>query len=405
MRAGRFGIVENDPRSGNSAAPVTGPLHGYTVIESASIVLGPTAGQYLADMGADVIKVESPDGDLTRQIGPQRGENMGALFLTCNRNKRSVVLDLKSPADLERFRALITGADVLLHSVRTPAAARLGIDYTSLHSINPRLVHCQVSGFGDGGPYAGKPAYDDVVQALSGLASLQSAVAGRPRYVPSIMADKITGIHAAYAIALGLLHRERTGAGQSIVVSMLETTTAFNLVEHLWGHVFAPPLAPMGYPPVRDGARQPFATLDGYLCVMPYSDSAWHRFFALAGRPEVTADPNIGTFAGRQRNIIAAWGKVGEIVATRTTAQWTALLEPEDIPYAAVNSLEDLLTDPHLSEVGFWATMLDQDGEQLLMPASPLLMSASPASLRLPPPRLGEHTAEVLAGLDLESAP
>jgi len=386
--------MESDPRSGKSA----GPLAGYTVVESASIVLGPTTGQYLADMGADVIKVESPDGDLTRLIGPSRTEKMGALFLSCNRNKRSVVLDLTTASGRADLHRLVAGADVLLHSVRSSAASRLGVDAATATALNPRLIHCQVSGFGDGGPYGGKPAYDDVVQALSGLAALQSVVAGRPRYVPSIVADKITGLHAAYAITLALLHRERTGEGQAITVSMFETVAAFTLVEHLWGHVFEPPLGPMGYPPVRDGNRQPFATTDGYLCVMPYSDAQWHRFFTVAGRPEVVADPRVGTFAGRQANP-AAWGEIGTVVATRSTAEWNALLAGEDIPFAAVNTLEDLLVDPHLSEVGFWWTTPDQDGLALRMPASPIGLSASPPALRLPPPRLGEHTAEILAAL------
>ena len=389
--------MKHDPRT-RKAGTSAGPLTGYTVIESASIVLGPTAGQYLADMGADVIKVESPDGDLTRMIGPSRREKMGALFLSCNRNKRSVVLDLKTGSGRADLRRLVAGADVLLHSIRTSAATRLGVDAATALGTNPGLIHCQVSGFGDNGPYGGRPAYDDVVQALSGLAALQSVVAGRPRYVPSIVADKITGLHAAYAIVLALLHRELTGAGQSISVSMFETVAAFTLVEHLWGHAFDPPLGPMGYPPVREGNRQPFATTDGYLCVMPYSDAQWHRFLAIAGRPELAADPAIGTFSGRQRNP-AAWGEIGALVATRSTVEWNELLSGEDIPFAAVNTLEDLLVDPHLTAVGFWQTMADQDGLALRTPASPIGMSASPPALRLPPPRLGEHTAEVLAAL------
>jgi len=389
--------METIPESRNRAL---GPLAGFRVVESASIVLGPTAGQYLADLGADVIKVEAPEGDLTREIGPRRAEKMGALFLSCNRNKRSVVLDLKADADRESFRRLVGTADVLLHSIRSSAARRLGVDYASLAADHPRLVHCHVSGFGDGGPYGGKPAYDDVVQALSGLAALQAVVAGRPRYVPSIVADKITGIHAACAIVAALLHRERTGEGQALSVNMFETLAAFNLVEHLWGHTFEPPLGPMGYPPVREGNRQPFATTDGYLAVMPYSDAQWHRFFTIAGRPDIVEDPAVGTFKGRQGNP-SAWGEIGKQVALRSTAEWNALLGQEDIPFAAVNTLEDLLVDPHLEKVGFWHTMTDQDGLTLRMPASPFGMSATPADLRLPPPRLGEHTTEVLDALEV----
>lgn len=378
-----------------------GPLDGLRVIECASIVLGPLATQYLADMGADVIKVEAPEGDLTRQIGPGTQPAMGALFLTCNRNKRSVVLDLKTETGRQRLAGLVATADVLVHSVRTEAAARLGLGYEQLAARDPGLVYCHVKGFGDGGTYSGSPAYDDVVQALSGLAALQTVVAGQPRYVPTILADKVTALHAAYAIALALLHRERTGAGQRLDIAMFETMAAFNLVEHLWGTVFEPPLAPMGYPPVATASRRPFKTLDGYLCVLPYSDTDWLRFFAVIGRPEITEDPRFATFRGRQQNVKLVWDEIEAQVATRTGAAWRQLLSQADIPHAAVNTLEDLLTDPHLDSVGFWSALRQADGTRLRMPTSPLAMSATPASLRLPPPALGAHTEQVLAELGL----
>lgn len=381
-----------------------GPLNGLRVIECASIVLGPLATQYLADMGADVIKVEAPEGDLTRQIGPGTQPAMGALFVTCNRNKRSVVLDLKTETGRQRLAGLVATADVLVHSIRTEAAARLGLGYEQLAARDPGLVYCHVKGFGDGGTYSGKPAYDDVVQALSGLAALQTVVAGQPRYVPTILADKVTALHAAYAIALALLHRERTGAGQRLDIAMFETMAAFNLVEHLWGTVFEPPLAPMGYPPVATASRRPFKTLDGYLCVLPYSDTDWLRFFAVIGQPEITQDPRFATFRGRQQNVTLVWDEIEAQVATRTGAAWRQLLSQADIPHAAVNTLEDLLTDPHLDSVDFWSALEQADGTWLRMPTSPLGMSATPASLRLPPPALGAHTEQVLAELGLLAA-
>ncbi len=378
-----------------------GPLAGIRVVECSSIVLGPMTAQYLGDMGADVIKVESPDGDLTRRIGPQRSDHMAALFLGCNRNKRSVVLDLKDPAERVVLGDLVASSDVFVNSIRPAAAARIGLGYTDLAAEHERLVYCQVEGFGQDGPYAGRAAYDDIVQALSGLAVLQSVVAGEPRYVPSIIADKITGVHAAYAIALALFSRERTGRGQAVNVSMFETVAAFNLVEHLWGRAFEPPVAEMGYPPVVTAARRPFATRDGYLAVMPYTDRDWRRFYELIGREDRIADPRFVTLAGRQQNTALVWDDLKDQLASRSSSEWIALLEDEDIPFAAVNALEDLLSDPHLEKVGFWTYLEDRlDGTRRL-PRNPIGLSGTPPSIRRLPPRLGEHTVEVLTELGM----
>lgn len=373
-----------------------GPLTGIRVIECASIVLGPMTTQLLGDMGADVIKVEEPIGDLTRRIGPQRAENMGALFLGCNRNKRSVVLDLKHGGQRTMFDTLVAGAEIVVTSVRPSAAARLGLDHESLTRLNPSLITCQLEGFGADGPYAGKAAYDDVVQSLSALAMLQTVVTGEPRYVPTILADKITAVHAAYAIAAALIHRLRTGRGQAINVPMFETTTSFTLIEHLWGEACEPAIGPMGYPPVSTASRRPFRTLDSYLSVMPYTDANWRRFYELIGRPDRASDPVFTTLRGRHENIALVWGDLKEQLTKRTTAEWITLLENEDIPFAAVNTLEDLLTDPHLEKVGFWQQLTGLDGEVQRLPRSPLVLHDSPASIRRLPPRLGEHTREVL---------
>lgn len=374
-----------------------GPLDGITVVECASIVLGPLTTQYLGDMGADVIKIEPVAGDLTRAIGPRRSSNMGSFFLTNNRNKRSVMLDLKVPAGLDALHRLVTRCDVFLHSIRTSAAERLGLDYKSLSGHNERLVYCHVKGFSDDGPYRGRPAYDDIVQSLSGLAMLQAVVAGEPRYMPAIFADKVTAVHAAYATVLALLHRERTGEGQEVSVPMFETMVGFNTAEHLWGHTFDPPLGPMGYEPVSTAARRPFPTRDGYLSFLPYSDAQWKRFFALIGREDVMADPRFATFAARQQNVALVWGEIAHQLSLRTNAEWTELLECEDIPYAVVNTLEDLIDDPHLVSTDFWQLRDDPVEGTLRLPSNPLTLSASPPSIRRLPPRLGEHTREVLA--------
>jgi crotonobetainyl-CoA:carnitine CoA-transferase CaiB-like acyl-CoA transferase len=352
--------------------------------------------QLLGDMGADIIKVEDPVGDLTRRIGPQRSEKMGALFLGCNRNKRSVVLDLKNEEQRGVFGTLVAGADVLVTSIRPTAAARLGLDHATLSQLNPSIVTCQLEGFGADGPYAGKAAYDDVVQSLAGLAMLQTVVTGEPRYVPTILADKITAVHAAYAIATALIHRLRTGRGQAVNVPMFETTTSFTLIEHLWGEAVRPALGPMGYPPVATASRRPFATKDSYLAVMPYTDANWKRFYELIGRQDRVDDPAFVTLRGRQENVELVWGDLKEQLTQRTSAEWIAILEHEDIPFAAVNTLEDLLTDPHLEKVGFWQWLTSPNGEAQRFPRSPLALSESPAAIRRLPPRLGEHTREVL---------
>ena len=373
-----------------------GALDGIRVLDVSSVILGPMTAQYLGDMGADVIKIEAPEGDITRSIGPRRHEGMGALFLTNNRNKRGIVLDLKTPEGQARLRAMAARSDVLLHSIRGAAAERIGLTWKLLSADNPRLILCHVTGFGEGGPYEGRPAYDDIVQALSGLAMLQSVTAGEPRYLPSIIADKVTGVHAALAIALALFHRERSGAGQLVKVPMLETLVGFTAAEHLAGCVFEPKVGEMGYTPVRQGLRRPQRTSDGWICLLPYTDGHWQRFLEIAGRADLVAHPDWATLGGRQRDLAGLWRTVAELLLQRTSAAWLEALLAADIPVAAVNSLEDLLDDPHLAATGFWE-MHEHPTEGLLrMPASALGLTASPPSIRRMPPRLGEHTEEVL---------
>lgn len=372
------------------------PLDGVRVLEIASMIFGPVAGQYLGDMGADVIKLEPPEGDLTRSIGPRRSPRMGAFFLTSNRSKRSIVVDLKKPEGREILMRLVAKTDVLLHSMRTPAANRLGLDYATLSATNPGLIYCHVSGYGDDGLYAGRPAYDDIIQAASGLARLQTVVAGQPRFIPTIVADKISGVHAAYGIVLALIHRMRTGQGQQVDVAMFETMAAFNMLEHQWGHAFEPPLATMGYAPVSTASRRPYKTQDGFIALLPYSDDHWRRFFALAGQPQIMEDPRFTTFAARQKHFREVWDEVERQAARKTNAEWLELLSNDDIPFSVVNSLEDLVHDPHLNSVDFWSLREHPTEGLLRFPMNPVRMSESPAEVTLLPPCLGAHSAEVL---------
>ncbi|MGE0313471.1 MAG: CaiB/BaiF CoA transferase family protein [Lautropia sp.] len=371
-------------------------LEGVRVVEVASMIFAPVAGQYLGDMGADVIKVEPPEGDLTRSIGPRRTPSMGAFFLNCNRNKRSIVVDLKRPEGREVLQRLVADADVLLYSMRAPAARRLGLDYPTASRLNPKLVHCHATGYGEGGLYAGRPAYDDIIQGASGLAMMQTVIAGQPRFIPTIVADKVSGLHAAYAIVLALMHRMRTGVGQSVEVPMFETMAAFNMLEHQWGHVFEPPVGDMGYVPVSTAARRPYRTRDGFMVLLPYTDAHWRRFFELAGSPGIMEDPRFSTFAARQQHYVAVWDEIERQVARKSNAEWVTLLTPEDVPFSVVNRIDDLPNDPHLRSVDFWQVHEHPTDGAMRMPRNPLKLSASPPALTRMPPGLGEHGAEIL---------
>jgi len=376
---------------------MAGPLEGIRVLDLATMVLGPLAGQYLADMGAEVIKVEPPEGDLMRQIGPCHTKGMGSFFIGNNRNKRSIVLNLKSPEGLETLYKLVQESDVFLHSIRSSAAKRLKIAYEDIRAVNPRTVYCHVKGYSDEGLLGGNPAYDDVGQAQSGLAMLQKAISDEPRYVPSILADKIVALHAAYGILAALVGRGHTGEGQAVDVPMFETMAAFNVVEHLWGETFVPPLGPTGYVPVSTGSRRPFKTRDGkYLCVLPYNEGHWRRFCEAVGDPELTQDPRFSTFAARQSDQPGFWAEVGRRVAQRDHADWVRLLRDGDIPFGLVNSIGDLLHDEHLESVHFWQMAEHPTEGTIRMPTNPVRMSASPVMQHRPPPLLGEHTVQIL---------
>ena len=373
-----------------------GPLVGVRVLDVTTVVLGPWAAQTLGDMGADVIKVEPPEGDTTRRLGPARHPGMGAFYLACNRNKRSLVLDLKQTAGRAALLRLAATADVILHNFRPGPAARLGLEYEPFRAVNPRLVYCATYGFRARGPYGTKPAYDDVIQAAAGLASLQTALVGEPRYMPTIVADKTSSLAVLSAVLSALFHRERTGEGQAIEVPMFETVVAYVMVEHLYGETFVPPIETAGYKRILNRWRRPFRTTDGYLAVVPYTDADWRAFFALAGRADLQADPRFRTLESRLANIEALYEELAKIIAGRSSAEWLEALDRASVPAMVVNTLETLLVDPQLEATGFWKIVEHPTEGTLRVPDIPTTYSRTPAEIRRLPPRLGEHSREVL---------
>jgi crotonobetainyl-CoA:carnitine CoA-transferase CaiB-like acyl-CoA transferase len=374
----------------------TGPLAGIRVIDLTTVVLGPFATQTLGDMGADVIKIEAPDGDNCRWIGPHSDTGMGSYFAMLNRNKRSVVLDLKRPPAREALLRLVDGADVFVHNMRLGAAERLGLSYAALSARNPRLIHACASGFRKGSSKQEHPAFDDLIQGMSGMAALNAGPDGAPRYVPSVIVDKLTGQMLASMIGMALFHRERTGQGQEVHVPMLETMLSFLLVEHMWGAVFNQPELGLGYPRMLTPHRRPYATKDGYISVIAVSDAHWGRLFEAMDRASLIDDPRFATIAARSDNVDALYAVLTEGMRERTTAEWLATLSALDIPSGPANALADLLDDEYLRETDFFQRASHPHDVDVTITAIPARFSASPPSVRRLWPTLGEHTEEVL---------
>jgi crotonobetainyl-CoA:carnitine CoA-transferase CaiB-like acyl-CoA transferase len=379
---------------------MSGPLQGVRVVDLTSAVLGPVATQILGDMGADVIKVEPPAGDPIRTLGPARHPGMGAYFLNINRNKKSVVLDLKRPPAREALLRLVETADVFVHNMRLGAAERLGLDYPAVAERNRRIVYAAATGFRKDGAYRDRPSFDDVIQGESGLAGLNGGVGGEPRYVPMAVCDKLCAHVLASAVGMALFHRERTGAGQEVHVPMLETMVAFNLVDHLWHGVLAEPEKGLGYPRMLTPHRRPFPTKDGHICILATTDAQSRHLFEAIDCPELANDERFSTLARRTDNIGELYEIVIERMRRRTTAEWRERLDAFDVPNGVVTDLEGLLTDPYLAETGFFERVDHPTEGKMLTTAVPVMFSGSPGdSFRLAPPRLGEHTRSVLAEL------
>jgi len=375
------------------------PLDGVRILDLTSVVMGPYATAILADMGADVIKIEAPEGDILRRAGASRG-GTGALFLQANAGKRSVVLDLKQDGGRRALLRMAEACDVLVYSIRPQAMARLGLGYESLAGANPRLLYVGTFGFGQDGPYADRPAYDDLIQAAAGIPMLLAeASGGPPAFVPVNIADRIVGLHAATAILAGLRHRDLSGEGQRIDVPMFETMASFVLGDHMGGLSFEPPLDRGGYARLLSRGRRPFATADGHLCVVIYTDRHWQSLKQLAGTGTGLADPDLDSFAGRQARADELNRRLAELFATRTMAEWTALLGAADIPCMPLHSLSSLVDDPHLRAVGFFETREHPREGSVRMPGVPSTWSRSQPERGAAAPLLGQHGREVLREL------
>ncbi|WP_051303661.1 CaiB/BaiF CoA transferase family protein [Comamonas composti] len=382
-----------------SASAAAGPLDGVRVLDLTTVFMGPSATQYLGDLGADVIKIEAPVGDSTRAIGPGGEQGLGPLFLGLNRNKRSVVLDLKTPQGVKALLHLAKSADVFATNVRPAAMRRLGLGYEQLSQVNPRLIYASMVGFSQRGPYAGKAAFDDMIQAATGLAAAVGQAGGtEPQYLPITIADRSVGMYAFGVICAALHARHRTGLGQSIDIPMFETMIPYVLGDHLYGHTFAPARGGFGYPRLMSPNRRPYKTKDGYVCCLIYTDRHWALFLEAVGKAGLLdTDPRFKNIRARTEAIDALYELVADELAQRTTAEWTQLLPESEIPIFPMHTLESLLEDEHLAETGFFRQTEHPVAGAILETAVPSEWSGTPPARSRPVPVLGEHTQQVLA--------
>jgi crotonobetainyl-CoA:carnitine CoA-transferase CaiB-like acyl-CoA transferase len=370
-------------------------LEGVKVLDLTTVVFGPYATSILAELGAEVTKVEQPGtGDIARWLGaPAKSPGMSPTFFAINGGKRSVVLDLKAPGDLATMHRLIGEADVFVLNVRGRAAEKLGLDYASVRERNPGVVYVHCVGFGEDGPYAGQPAYDDVVQAATGTTSLLSRVDGNPRarYFPSLIADKVSGLHAAYATLAAVIHKLRTGEGQRVEVPMFEAFARFMLVEHLGGLTFDPPNAPPCYFRQIDPDRQPFPTRDGAVSIVPYTEAAWPDLLGMLGAPQVLDDPRFATREARMANVGALYRALAELTPRFSSAELEAMCARADIPCRVARDIADIRADPHLAATGFFTRREHPSEGGFLEMKHPVKFGAWPDRARALPPLLDEQ--------------
>lgn len=374
-----------------------GPLKGIRIVDLTAVIMGPYAMQVMADFGAEVIKIESPEGDIMRHVGKNGDRAMGPIHLTLNRGKRLVALDLKKPEARDVLTKIVESADAFVHAMRPKAIARLGLDYARVKGIRPDIVYCGAYGYAADGPYGDEPAYDDLIQGLCGISDIASQLAGEPRFFPTVIADKVCGLTLAYSLLAALLHRQKTGEGQQIEVPMFETMVQFLMIEHLGDRTFGPS-EEIGYARVLSQLRKPHRTLDGFVCALPYNDRNWRDFFAIVDRPDLAEDSRFSSQSARSNNYEVLYSLLGEILATQTTAYWLEKLRPASIPVAPVLGLKALLDDPHLNAVKLFQSVKHPTEGQITAIRSPVAFSATPAQTGKPAGVVGADTLEVLQG-------
>ncbi len=371
-------------------------LKGLRVLDLTTVILGPYATQILGDLGAEIIKVEPPEGDSMRSVAPVAMPGISAIFANSNRNKRSIVLDLKTQAGRSALIKLIATADAFLHNMRQQALDRLGFGYEAVRAANPRIVYAAAVGFSRHGRYAGKPAYDDVIQAASGFAGLFEMRDGAPMYAPSIAADKVSGLHLAYAVLAALLYRERTGKAPGYVeVPMFELMAAFSLCEHLGEATFAES-GKVGYARVLSPGRRPYKTKDGWVAVLPYTERNWRKILAEIGRSDMAELAWFREPTERSRRVGELYAALAEALPERSTAAWLAVFERLDVPAQPVRRPADLLDDPHLREVGFFAANFARTTPVKRSMRLAMTVADLASDPDLPPPPLGGDGADIL---------
>lgn len=377
-------------------------LDGIRIVDLTSIVFGPYATEMMVDLGAEVIKVEPPVGDQMRHSGRSKvTRRMGPVHMIVNRGKRSLMLDLKLEADATMMRELLATADVFIHNIRAAPIERLGFGYEAVKAIRPDIIYLHCVGFGSDGPYAGLQAYDDVIQAATGTTTLLPRADGdpRPRYVPSLIADKVAGLYGAHALLAALVHRLRTGEGQYVEVPMFEAFSHFMLQEHLFGAVFQEPVEPAGYPRQLDPNRQPFPTKDGFISIVPYTSDAVRRVAGVLGNPALLEDERFNTPRAQTANMTSFYAEMAKLTPARTTAEWVELLNAASIPCMPIRDIGDMLNDPHLKATGFFQSREHPTEGGYHEMRSPIRFSAFPHQEVAPPALLGADNAAIMREL------
>lgn len=383
----------------SAATPVALPLAGIRILDLSAVIMGPYCTQILCDLGAEVIKVESPEGDIIRNVGPAKRKGMAAMFLANNRGKKSLGLDLSKPEGRQICVDLARTSDVLIHSMRPSSIRKLGLDYEQLKTEAPQLIYCALVGFGLDGPYAGKPAYDDIIQSASGLTALETELHGKPGYAATVVADKVSALTAAWSILAALMARMKGAGGQYLEVKMFETMVGFNLVEHICGAIYAEPISRPAYSRVLSPNRRPYHTRTFDITALVHTDRHFAKFCEIIGRPELRSDPQLENIAQRTRNVDAYYALLEAEFVQRPGEEWVTLLEAAEIPVQRINRLDDVFNDPHLQATGFFKTVYQEGEGELRIPGPGVSFSATPPQVSTHAPLHGEHTHEVLRAL------